>query len=96
MANIMYEVVKTSKNKDAILCQNYVYNYKTPNKDQSIIYVCSHDGCYSSLTVLDKTVIKVNGKKATNESELIHSKHGPYTNESRESPSFYLFLFYSL
>ena len=42
MANIMYEVMKTSKDKDAILCQNYVYNYKTQNKDQSIIYVCSH------------------------------------------------------
>jgi hypothetical protein len=57
MANIIYEVVKTTKDNNSILTQNYVYNYKHENKDQSIHYVCSRPGCYSSLTILDKIVI---------------------------------------
>ena len=88
MANIIFEVVKTTKNKDAILCQNYVYNYKTKNLDSSIHYVCSHSGCYSSITILDGVKIKVDGKKAINETELSHRKHGPYNTEEVISLNF--------
>ena len=88
MANIIYEYVKTTKNKDAILCQNYVYNFKTENLDKSRHYVCSHIAYYSSLTILEEVVIKVNGQKATNESEFIHKKHGPFQNEEIISMNF--------
>jgi hypothetical protein len=81
MEHIEYEVVKTTKLKDAILSQNYVYNFKCENKDSSKHYVCNVSGCYASIILLDKIVIKVNGKLATDESELIHAKHDPYENE---------------
>jgi hypothetical protein len=41
MEHIEYEVVKTTKLKDAILSQNYVYNFKCENKDSSIMFVMS-------------------------------------------------------
>ena len=47
------EIVKTTKDKDAILSQNFVYNYKNTNKDNSKHYVCNQPGCYSSITILN-------------------------------------------
>ena len=79
---IKFEVVQTTKNKDAILAQNFVYNFKHANKDDSKHYVCNNTGCYSSLTVLNSEVKKVNGKKIVSpDLNLTHTKHGPYRDE---------------
>jgi hypothetical protein len=76
------EIVKTTKDKDAILSQNFVYNYKNTNKDNSKHYVCNQPGCYSSITILNGEVKKVKGQKiCTNDLRLSHDKHGPYKAE---------------
>ena len=76
---IDFEIVKTSKNKDAILSQNFEYNYKDTNKDGSKHYVCNQAKCYSSLTVQSGVVYKVNGKLILNQDlTLSHPQHGPY------------------
>ena len=79
---IDFEIVKTTKNKDAILSQNFVYNYKDTNKDDSKHYVCNQAKCYSSLTVQsgeNGKVYRVNGKLILNQDlTLSHPKHGPY------------------
>ena len=81
MEKIDFEKVKTTKDKDAILSRNFVYNFKCENKDSSQHFVCNHGGCYSSLTVLNGSIIKVNGKKCEDNTELVHAKHGPYKTE---------------
>jgi hypothetical protein len=54
-----FEIVKTTRDNDPILAQNFVYNYKVTNKDGSNHYVCNRANCYSSLTVQNETICKV-------------------------------------
>ena len=65
--DIDFEIVRTTKNKDAVLAQNFVYNYKDTNKDDSKHYVCNQAKCYSSITVHNGTICKVNGKIISNQ-----------------------------
>ena len=78
MTSLTFELVKTSKDQDAILCNNFVYNFKNDNKDSSQHFVCNKPGRYSSLTVLNDVILKVNGKKCDYSTELIHAKHDAY------------------
>jgi hypothetical protein len=75
MTSLTFEKVITTKDNEAILCNNFVYNYKIQNKDSSIHFVCNVPGCYSSLTLLNDVIMKVNGKKCDINTELIHTKH---------------------
>ena len=82
MTSLKYELVKTTKDKDSIVCNNFVYNYKNDKKDFSQHFVCNKPGFYSSLTALNDVIVKVNGKKCDNSTELIHAKHDAYTEEN--------------
>ena len=69
MTSLTFELVKTTKDQDAILCNNFVYNFKNENKDLSQHFVCNKPGCYSSLTVLNDVILKEYGKKCDNRTE---------------------------
>jgi hypothetical protein len=79
---IDFEIFKKTKDNDAIFAQNFVYNYKVTNKDGSNHYVCNRANCYSSLTVQNETICKVNGKLILNQDlALSHSKHVAFKDE---------------
>jgi hypothetical protein len=59
---IDFEIVKTSRDKDAILAKNFVYNYKITNKDGCNCYVFNQGNYYSSQTVQNEKFCKFNGK----------------------------------
>ena len=81
MQNLEYKIIKTSKDKDAILIQNFIYNFKSKNKDLSHHYVCNQGKCYSSITIRHGVIIKINGKKTTEINAIVHAKHEPLTDE---------------
>ena len=54
---------KTSKDKESLIQENYQYYFKTLNKDTSKHYVCAKPNCFSSITVFNEEVIKINGKQ---------------------------------
>ena len=75
----MVEVIygKTTKDKPFIVCCQFVYYKKAPNKD-SVRYKCKE--CDASLTIDNETnrIIKVSGKKFRDEAnieDLIISSH---------------------
>ena len=57
-------VSTTSKDRECILIENYIYYCKRTNKDSSKNYVCRD--CTASITMVNGEVSILNGKKAEN------------------------------
>ena len=71
------ETRKSTKDKESKWVENYQYFFKKPiNKNGSMRYVCSYNGCSASVTILNNEIIKVNGKNIKEYSaDLIKEGH---------------------
>ncbi len=77
MCKILYikisKNIKTSKNEEQALCENYLYYKKRYNeKSKTTYWQCTVKGCNGTITTLaDDTVQKVNGKKILNHDPMV-------------------------
>ena len=90
MTSLKFEKVKTTKDKDAVLCNSFLYNYKHENKDSSKHFVCNIPGCYSSLTLLNDVISKVNGKKIVELWNQYEDNDNKRTNNDAEGYNLWL------
>ena len=74
-SEISYVKEVTTKGKDCIICENFLYYLKTPiNPNGSKRYVYRESRCTSSITLLEDTIVKVNSLKNLTIAAM-HSKH---------------------
>jgi hypothetical protein len=84
MDKITFKLMKTSKNKECLVCVNNIYYLKRTIKDGSTNLVCSK--CTASITIKDSIVTKINGNEKfvfTDDQSIIdsHKDHQHMKNE---------------
>ena len=61
-ANIKLDFMKTTRGKDSLLVENFIYHFKRSNKDETTYYSCrDSSGCNASITLSNGTILKING-----------------------------------
>ena len=53
----------SSQKNSNLFCQNFKYNYKITNKDESIYWICRNVGCKASVTIKEGEIIKNCGQR---------------------------------